>query len=278
MRGAGHQRVYRGMLRLYPAEFRAQFSNQMVQLFTDQLRDARTRGAPGGPAMTWLKAIGDVAVTAASEHIRRNRTVAHSLTAPPSASSRVLGMVGIAGGLGLIAVFLIDLSPELNTLRLILFSAGAMAVIVGVHRRQAAAAPALAWAAALAALIANAWFLLMIVLEIGRIDPIGAGNFGLVAFAAELSIWPADAAFGLVTLRLGVVTRWGALALAAGSVLAIMGMDRLGLTSADNPTIFGSLALAGIVLSGIGWILLGLDVATRRRASEANSREAPPRE
>ena len=274
-RGAGHQRVYRGILRLYPSEFRAQFSNEMVQLFGDQLRDARTRGAPAGPAMTWLKALGDVAVTAASEHIRRNRTVAHTLAESPSFSSRALGLVGIAGGLGLLAVFLIDLSPELNTLRVILFNAGAMAVVVGVHRRQAAVAPVLAWAAAIAAFLANAWYLAMVVLPIG---PIFAVDLGLTFFAAELSIWLADAAFGLVTLRLGVVTRWGALALAVGSVLAIMGMDRLGLTSADNPTIFGSIALAGIALNGIGWIVLGLDVATRRRASEANSREAPPRE
>lgn len=270
--------MYRGLLRLYPAEFRAKFSKEMVQLFGDQLRDARTRGTPAGPALTWLSALGDVAVTAASEHTRRNRAVAHSLATSPSISSRVLGWVGIAGGLGLLAVFLIDLSPELNTLRLILFNAGAMAVVVGVHRRQAAVAPVLAWAAAIAAFLANAWYLAMIVLETGRIDPIGAGNFGLVFFAAGLSMWLADAAFGLVALRLGVATRWGALALAVGSVLAIMGMDRLGLTSADNPTIFGSLALAGIVLNGIGWILLGLDVATRRHASEPKPREAPPRE
>jgi hypothetical protein len=85
-------------------------------------------------------------------------------------------------------------------------------------------------------------------------------------------MWLADAAFGLVSLRLGVVSRLGALALAVGSVLAIMGMDRFGLTSADNPTILGTLALAGIALNGIGWILLGLDVATRRRAPEAEPR------
>ena len=107
--------------------------------------------------------------------------------------------------------------------------------------------------------------------------PILGADLGLVFFAASLSTWLADAAFGLVALRLGVVSRLGALALAIGSILAVTGMDRLGLTSADGPTIFGPLALAGIALSGIGWILLGLDVAIRRRASEA-PREAPPAE
>jgi hypothetical protein len=83
-----------------------------------------------------------------------------------------------------------------------------------------------------------------------------------------------DAAFGLVTLRLGVVTRWGALALAIGSVLATTGNDRLGLTSAENPTIFGPLALAGIALTGIGWILLGFDIATRGRAPAGETAES----
>ena len=274
-RGAGHERVYRGLLRLYPAEFRSQFSNEMVQLFGDQLRDARNGGTPVGPAITWLSAIGDVAVTAASQHIRRNRTVAHSLAASPSYSSRALGLVGVAGGLGLVAVFLLDLSPELNTLRLILFNAGAMAVVIAVHRRQASVGPVLAWAAAIAAFLANAWHLAMLAVPFG---PIFGADLGLAFFAAGLSMWLADAAFGLVTLRLGMVSRVGGVALAVGSILAVTGIDRLGLTSVDQPTIFGPLALAGIALSGIGWILLGLDVATRRRSSEVKPREAPPGE
>lgn len=79
-------------------------------------------------------------------------------------------------------------------------------------------------------------------------------------------MWLTDAAFGLVTLRLGMVTRWGAIALAIGSVLAFTGMDRLGLSSPENPTIFGPLSQIGLVLNAIGWILMGLDVATRRHA------------
>lgn len=275
-RNAGHERVYRGLLRLYPAEFRARLSDEMVQLFGDQLRDARTGGAPAAAARTWLRTLGDLAVTAASEHTRRNRTVAHSLATSPSTSSRVLGLAGILGGAVLLAAFLVDISPDLNPLRLVLFNAGAMAIVVAVHRRQASAAPKLALLAAVPALLANAWYLAMVVLAIGRPQPVGAGDFGLVWFFAGVAMWLTDAAFGLVTLRLGVVTRWGALALAIGSVLAIIGIDRLGLTSPTNPTIFGTLALAGIVLSGIGWILLGIDIATRRRASEAQPPEVRP--
>lgn len=170
----------------------------------------------------------------------------------------------------LLAAFLVDISPDLNSLRLVLFNAGAMAIVIAVHRRQAPAAPALALLAAVPAFIANGWYLVMVVLAIGTLHPF-AGDNGLVFFAAGAAMWLTDAAFGLVTLRLNVVARWGALALAIGSVLAFTGMDRLELTSPDNPTIFGPLALTGIALNGIGWIVLGIDVATRSRTSHAPS-------
>jgi hypothetical protein len=271
------ERLYRGLLLLYPARFRARFADDMVQLFGDQMRRARTEGPPFAVAGTWLRAIADLAATAASEHIRRDRTVAHSLTLSPSTSSRVLGLLGILGGAVLLVAFLpLDLAPNLFNLRLVLFTAGAMAVVIAVHRRQASVAPRLALLAAVPAIVANAWYLAMTIIGIGRTEPIGAGDFGLVYFFAGVAMWLTDSAFGFVTLRLGVVARWGAIALAIGSLLAITGMDRLELTSPSNPTIFGTLALAGVALNGIGWILLGLDVATRRRASDARPQEVRP--
>ncbi|MDQ2933707.1 MAG: hypothetical protein M3R49_01790 [Chloroflexota bacterium] len=268
----GHARVYRWLLRLYPAAFRARFADEMVQLFSDQLREARTGAAPAGTARTWLRTLGDLVITAASEHSRRERTMAHSLAAtPPSTSSRVLGLVGILGGAVLLVAFVVDISPELNSVRIYLFLVGAMAIVIGVHRRQASIAPAVALLGAVPALLANAWYLLMMILATGRLHPF-AGDFGLVFFAAGVAMSLTDAAFGLVTLRLGVVSRWGALALAIGSILAVTGIDRLELTS----TIFGPLSQVGIVLGGIGWILLGLDIATRRRPSEAQPQKVRP--
>jgi hypothetical protein len=190
-----------------------------------------------------------------------------SPAAPPSTSSRVLGLLGIVGGAVLLAAFIVDISPDLNVVRLVLFYVGAVAVVLAVYPRHAAVAPLLASIAAVPALLANAWSLAMIALASGRPNPF-AGDFGLVYFFASLALWLADALFGLVALRLGVVSRWGGLALGLGSLLAITGMDRLELTTRDNPTIFGPLALVGIALNGIGWILLGIDVATRSSAAE----------
>jgi hypothetical protein len=201
--------------------------------------------------------------------------VAQSLAVAPSTSSRLLGLVGILGGMVLLAAFVpVNWGTELFNLRLVLFNAGAIAVVVAVHRRQASAAPTVALLAAVPAILANAWYLVMTVLSLGRSGPMGAGDFGLVYFFAAAAMWLTDSAFGLATLRLGVVTRWGAMALAIGSLLAFTGMDRLELTSADSPTIFGFLALAGVALNGIGWILLGLDVATRGRPSADSTSRA----
>jgi hypothetical protein len=272
-RNAGYERVYRALLRVYPAAFRARFADEMVQLFSDQLRDARSDGAPAGATRTWLRTLGDLAVTAASEHARRDRTVAHSLAVSPSNSSRVLGLIGILGGLILVAGFVGAFpwdSPEAVNLRIILGNVGAIAIVIAVHRRQASVAPVLALLAAVSALLANGWYIAWLVLS-------PSGHFGLIGFFAGIALWLTGAVFGLVTLRLGVVTRWGALAVAIGSVLAVTGIDRLGLTSSANPTIFGPLSLGGLILNGLGWILLGIDVAIRRRVPDRQPEQVRPR-
>jgi len=196
--------------------------------------------------------------------------VAHSLATSPSSSSLVLGPAGIFGGAVLLAGFFpFDWGAGFFELRLILFTAGSMAIVLAVHRRQTGIAPALALFGAVPALVANACYLGLVVLSIGTVRPF-AGDSGLVFFAAGAALWVTDAAFGLVTLRLGVVARWGALAVAIGSVLVFTGMDRLGLTSSASPTIFEPLALTGGILTAIGWLLLGFDVTTGARASEAH--------
>jgi len=277
----GHARVYRRLLRFYPAAFRARFADEMVQLFSDQLRDARTEGALAGTARTWLRTIPDLAVTAVSEHARKDRSVAHSLaTTPPSTFSRVLGLVGILGGAVLIAAFIpnVPWGADLFNLRLALFNAGAIAIVIGVYRRQAAVAPRVVLLGTVPALLANAWHLVMIVRVVAQPGPPGVGDYGPVYMAAIAVMWLADAWFGLVTLRLGVVSRWGAIALAIGSVLALTPWDHLELTRDANPAIFVPLGLAGVALNGIGWILLGLDVATRRRTVESQPQEARSRD
>ena len=188
--------------------------------------------------------------------------MARPLAAPGTASSLALALLGILGGAVLLAAFALDFPSDLNVLRLVLFNAGAIAIVFAVYRNQVSVAPGLSLLAAVPALLSNAWYLAMIILSIGNPHPF-AGLNGMVFFTAGVAMWLSDAAFGLVALRIGVVGPWGPLALAIGSALAITGMDRLELTTPDNPTIFGLLSLIGVALNGVGWILLGFEVATQ---------------
>lgn len=257
----GHERVYRSLLRVYPADYRQAYGDQMVQLFGDQLREA-------GEARTWFRTLGDLVTTAASEHMRRNRTVAHSVAVAPTPASRLLGLIGVLGGAVLLAAFVIDMSPDVMNVRLVLFNLGAMAVVLAVHRRQSPASPRLALAAAIPALVANALYLLIVVRLVARPGEPGPGDYGQIFAYAAGAMWLSDLWFGLVTLWLGVVNRIAALALVVGSLFAFIGMGIL--IPVDRGTAFETLILGGIAVHGLGWILLGLDVALRRRPAQVS--------
>ena len=180
--------------------------------------------------------------------------------------NRFLGAVGIVGGTFLLSAFVIGIPEGLWDVRMALYLLGSIAVIIGVHRRQVDAAPTLTRVVAIAAIAANLLYLARAVVFPNSPWHPFAGDNGMVFFVAGLATWISVSAFGFVTFRLGAVTGSGALALvgalalAIGSTLAILGMDRLELTSEANPTIFAPLSLIGVALNGVGWILLGLDL------------------
>jgi hypothetical protein len=272
-----HERVYRRLLRLYPGAFRARYGDEMVQLFGDQLHAGRLLDESIGATRLWIRTLWDLVVTASSEH-RRDRSVARSLSAPPTATSRLMGALGIAGGALLLAAWIpaIPWGVYGFNLRLILFNVGAIAIVAAVHRRQAPIARRLSYVGAIPAIAANAWYLVMILLATGRpVFPEPDPDFRLVFFWAGVALWLSDALFGIVALRIGVVTRWGALALTVGALLAGPGMDRLGFTTGPFSSLMVPLALSGIFLVGVGWIWLGIDVATRRRPTKVPLRPRP---
>jgi hypothetical protein len=253
-RPGGGDRPYRAILALYPAEFRRRFGTEMAQLFQDTLRDARASSTPGGLLLAWIRVLADVVMTAPGEHLRRNRTVAHSLTAP-SMTSRILGFAGIAAGLAILVAFVVDLPSGVFRDRLIVFGVGVVAIGIGVHRRQSMRAP-MPSLAVTAVLLASVAFFLVTVIFFEPPNP--------AAFWSGVALWLASAAFGGVASAIGAMSRVGALAVAAGSLLALTGIDRLGLVSESAPTIFNTLSQVGLVAMAAGWIILGLDVALRR--------------
>lgn len=186
--------------------------------------------------------------------------MASSSPASPPIATRALGGLGVAGGLGLLLAYVLEIPSAWNALRLVLFCAGAIAIALATYGRHAAVSRRLALVGTIPVVIANASYIAWILFSLGEERPF-AGDFGLVGFWAALSFWLADAWFGVVALRLGVVWRWAAIVLVAGSLMAITGMDRLELTSGANPTIFQPIALTGVAINGLSWVLLGLEVA-----------------
>ena len=270
----GSERVYRSLLRLYPAEFRGRFGDEMVQLFADQLRDARGDEARAGTARTWLRTLGDLGVTAAAEHARRDRTVAHSLAAAPPLGIRLLGLLGILGGLVLVAAFIIDIAPGLNFVRLVLFNAGAIAIGLALYPRLSARSRRLSVAVVTPLILANAWYLAMVLLSIGRPQfPEPDHAFRVVMNYASAAMWLTDAAFGFTLWRAGVASRWSGLGLGFGSMFGFLGIGALDLVTGDLAWFFSPAALAGIGVNGLAWILLGFDIA-RRRTVRAPTSEA----
>jgi hypothetical protein len=253
----GHEHLYRGLLRLYPADYRARFSDQMVQLFADQKRDV-------GSFRAWLRAPIDVLSTAASEHLRRDRPMAQSLTLAPTPASRLLGLLGVLGGAFLLIAFLgIPISPDLFNLRLPVFNLGAIAVVIAVHIRQAGAGRRLSLAGAIPAIVANTAYMALIVQAVAQAGELGPGDYGPYIGYVASAMWLADMWFGIVTLRLRVMSRLSAWALIIGSFVAFMAQGYFGTVEAGSLMVAG--AFGGIALHGLAWIVLGLEVALRRR-------------
>jgi hypothetical protein len=256
----GRERLYRGLLRLYPADYRARYAEQQVQLFADQKRDS-------GATRAWLRAPIDVLSTAASEHLRRNRTVAHSMTIAPSPAGRLLGLLGVIGG-GFLLLGYINLdewTPDLFNLRLLLFNLGAIAVGLAAYPRHAAVSRPLALAGTIPVVAANLAYLLFTLKLVAQPGQLGPGDYqpvGLFILAAA-AMWLTDAWFGLVAVRMNVLNRWSALALLVGSIAAFTGMSNFGL--APSGSLMEKVILIGVALHGFAWVLLGLELAFRRR-------------
>jgi hypothetical protein len=266
----GSERVYAGLLRLYPGEFRRRYADEMVRLFGDQLRDARERRRPGGMAATWLRSLIDLVANAIGEHVRKDRTMAQSLaTFEPTRTMRLLGFFGILGA-GLLLWAFVSFNPfgdpRVNGIRILAFSLAGAAISLAFHRRQAVVAPTLALLTTGAVVIAGLWSATWLILS-GDVDSRFLGTFGLIGLFAGIALWvtPAIWAIGLLhtgaawqgmSRNRGLLTRLGATIL-IGSVVAWFGDDRLGMVDSLWGEMWQAIALAGVAMNGIGWLILG---------------------
>jgi hypothetical protein len=82
-----YARSYRGLLRLYPGEFRARYGAEMVGLFADQLREAEASNRPFTSARLWARSVLDLLATAPRQHFEKESPVPQ----PAEISSAALG-------------------------------------------------------------------------------------------------------------------------------------------------------------------------------------------
>jgi hypothetical protein len=274
-RAGRSERVYAGLIRAYPAPFRDRYEDELLVLFRDQLRDARTAGRGGATAMLWLQAVRDLAFSALGEHLRKDRTMAQSLTTfEPTRTMRLLGLVGLVGGILLLWAF-ISFEPfatlEANTIRLLTFCLGGAAIAAAFYRRQAGVTRSIALVTTGAVVVSGVVYATLLVLA-QLVESPFSGAFGTINFWSSAALWLTAALYGAAMLKigaawqgmsrwLGVATRVGAIAL-LGSVFAWTGDDRLGLVDSERfGQLWTTIALSGVFLNGIGWVILGAALA-----------------
>jgi hypothetical protein len=68
------ERLYRFLLKAYPAGFRREFGEKLVQLFLDQHRDATGGGSRSAPFGFWVRTLKDTTRSAGREHLYQLRT------------------------------------------------------------------------------------------------------------------------------------------------------------------------------------------------------------
>lgn len=85
-----HRRIYRAMLALQPRAFRREYGELMLQLFTDQMRDAPS------PMRVWRATAKDLAISVSYE--RTEESMKGYLMALLGAAVATAGLVGVITG------------------------------------------------------------------------------------------------------------------------------------------------------------------------------------
>jgi hypothetical protein len=86
---AGHSRVYRSLVRLYPKSFRGEYADDLVQSFDDLLADV-------GPALTWRRTAVDLVVTIPRYRLETAMNPHHTNTALVVITSAAVALAAIA--------------------------------------------------------------------------------------------------------------------------------------------------------------------------------------
>ena len=85
-------RLYRFLLRLYPAAFRLEYETELVCVFRDACRAAYRRGGAAGLIGVWVETLPDLLVSALDEHTQEQPQMTNTTL------NRILALAGMGGG------------------------------------------------------------------------------------------------------------------------------------------------------------------------------------
>src|SRR5258707_4329531 len=105
-----HGSVYRGLLWLYPKSFRRDYSEAMVQLFCDRLRDQAATRPRTAAACVWLQTLSDLAISVPNQRIEvfmsEQQTSARLITVIVAVclSIAAVGLIGVPAAVLLVVL------------------------------------------------------------------------------------------------------------------------------------------------------------------------------
>lgn len=161
--------------------------------------------------------------------------------------SRLAGLAAIGAGAALLVGFV-----GLNEVTVPVFYVLAIVGLVGIHLRQVAVRPALAWFGFLVPLLALVWGIGFVLLTRVGILPTGSGELG---YFANIALWIGSATLGAVILAIRVFPVAVGLAFTITAPVAMIGL--LAGRAIAPGSILEVVSQVGLVVYALGWLVVG---------------------
>lgn len=225
---------------LYPAAWRRRYGNEFLALLEDR--------PPTGVAIL------DVAWGALDAHLFPQAPEGRFRV-----FTRIAGLAALGAGLIIVlGIFNIYFgSPEFNAIRADLIYGLAFLGLTGIHLRQVAVRPGLAWFGFLAAGAALVFGFAGSTLSLAGVLPPSGGEYG---FVSGLGLWIGSVVLGATMLTIRVFPTVVGLLISVSAPLAMLGLV-VGRADASAEAM-GIAALAGALLYGVAWMGIGVSLLT----------------
>jgi hypothetical protein len=161
--------------------------------------------------------------------------------------TRLAGLAAIGAGAALLAGF-----GGFNEITVPVFYVLAIVGLVGIHLRQVAVRPALAWFGFLVPLLALGWGIGFVLLTRVGILPTSGGEFG---YFASIALWIGSATLGAVILAIRVFPIGVGLAFTITAPVAMIGL--LAGRAIAPGSVLDILSQVGLVVYALGWLYVG---------------------